>query len=79
MPFFVLFCLMKFSENENAMFFLEPFHKFFPFIKCILHICFFHFLFTTLILYEAFLFYLDFEVGNLYHIFSVILLFLVNF
>lgn len=75
MPFFVLFCLMKFSENENVMFFSYTF----PYIKCILHICFFHFLFTTLILYEAFLFYLDFEVGNLYHIFSVILLFLVKF
>lgn len=40
---------------------------------------FFHFLFTTLILREAFLFYLDFEVVNLYHIFSVIPLFLVKF
>ena len=40
---------------------------------------FFHFLFTTLIVYDAFLFYLDFEVVNLYHIFSAIPLFLVKF
>lgn len=40
---------------------------------------FFHFLFTTLILCEAFLFYLDFKVVNLYHIFSMIPLFLVKF